>query len=416
MTQEKGQQEQQAHSDERQKEEMSFAEMFNEKETTQERLMPGQKIRAEIVRITKEWIFIDLGGKSEGALALSELVDQDGKPTVKEGDTIDVYFLAVERNEKIFTTKIGGTAVRAHLEEAFHSGIPVEGTIQKEIKGGFEVRIGGTRAFCPYSQISIRKIEDNSQYIGQQFSFKIVEFREHGKNIIVSHRKILEEQRQAQKEELRETLQVGQNIKGIVTSIRNFGAFIDVGGIEGLIPASEIGWDRISDIHSVLETGQEVEVVIKSLDWDKDRFSFSLREALPDPWASCTLKEGSAVMGTVARLVDFGAFVTLTPGIDGLLHISSLGGGRRINHPREVVQPGQSLEVRIDSIDLEKKRISLSLPKTDEPLKRAEKKKNKQPQENDMREEFRRFREVENKNQGKSMGTFADLLKQKIKE
>ncbi|MBI5556136.1 MAG: 30S ribosomal protein S1 [Deltaproteobacteria bacterium] len=395
---------------------MSFAEMFNENESTQDHLEPGQKIRAEIVRITKEWVFIDLGGKSEGALALSELLDKEGNPTVKEGDSIDVYFLTVERNEKIFTTKIGGAAITAHLEEAFRSGIPVEGTIQKEIKGGFEVKIGGSsRAFCPYSQISLRKVSDNEQFIGKQYSFKIVEFRENGRNIIVSHRKILEEQRAEQREQLKETLEPGQTVKGVITSIRDFGAFVDIGGIEGLIPISEIGWGRVTDIHSTLEEGQTVEVAIKKLDWDQDRYSFSLRETLPDPWDTSVLAEGTTVTGTVARLTDFGAFVTLAPGIDGLIHISALGHGRRINHPREAVRQGESLEVRIDAIDREKKRISLSLPQSEESLKAAEKKKTaKKPREDDMRDEFNRFKETDGGKKEKSMGTFADLLKNKL--
>jgi small subunit ribosomal protein S1 len=394
-------------------EEMSFAEMFKETEGVQNHLVPGQKVRAEIVRITKDWVFIDLGGKSEGALALAELLDSEGKPAVKEGDAIDAYFLAVERNEKIFTTRIGGAAVNAHLEEAFLSGIPVEGTIQKEIKGGFEVKIGGGRAFCPYSQMGLRKITEGAQFIGQHFSFKIIEFRDNGKSIIVSHRKILEEQRAVQRETLKSVLQVGQTVKGVVTSIRDFGAFVDIGGIEGLIPISEIGWDRVTDIHAVLQEGQGVEVAIKSLDWDKERFSFSLRETLPDPWQTCNLTEGSSVTGTVARLADFGAFVTLAPGIDGLLHISALGGGRRINHPREVVRQGQSLEVRIDAIDREKKRISLSLPQSGEEVVKVEKKKAKKPERDEMREEYQRFKETGGDRKGKSMGTFADLLKSK---
>ena len=214
----------------------------------------------------------------------------------------------------------------------------MEGTITKEIKGGFEVKIAGsTRAFCPYSQVSLRKTSDNEQYIDQQLSFKIIEYKENGKNIIVSHRKILEEQRAVQKEELKETLEVGQTVSGVITSIRDFGAFVDIDGIEGLIPISEIGWGRVTDIRASLDEGQQVEVAVKKLDWENDRFSFSLRDTLPDPWDSCTLQEGTTMTGTVARLTTFGAFVTLVPGIDGLIHISNLGGGRRINHPREVV-------------------------------------------------------------------------------
>ena len=246
-------------------EEMGFAAMFEESEPSLGRLEPGQKIEAEIIRISKEWVFLDLGGKSEGTLALSELLDEEGKVTVKEGDRLEVYFLTVERNEKIFTTKIGGAAAKAHLEEAFHSAIPVDGTVTKEIKGGFEVKIGSIRAFCPFSQMGLRKITDNDQYIGQQFSFIIIEYKENGRNIIVSHRKILEEQRAEQKEALKETLEVGQTVPGMITSIRDFGAFVDIGGIEGLIPVSEMSWGRVSDVHSVLEEGQKVEVAVKKL-------------------------------------------------------------------------------------------------------------------------------------------------------
>lgn len=398
--------------------EMSFAEMFQEAESAGEHLSPGQKVKAAIVRIGREWVFLDLGGKSEGTLALAELLDEEGKPTVKEGDAIDVYFLGVERNEKVFTTKIGGSPGRAHLEDAWQSGIPVEGTVQKEIKGGFEVKIGGARAFCPFSQMGLHKIADNAEYIGRKLVFRIVEYKENGRNVIVSHRRILEEERQRQKEALRESLEVGQIVDGTVTSIRDFGVFVDIGGIEGLIPVSELAYGRVEDIHAVVEKGQPVRVMIKKLDWDNDRFSFSLRETMPDPWQSADLHEGTTVTGTVARLVDFGAFVTLAPGIDGLIHISHLGGGRRINHPREVVRQGQELEVRIDSIDREQKRISLSLPQQHEEEEKEEKtvrrRKNKPGREDAMADEYQRFRETRKDGKAASMGTFADLLKGRI--
>ncbi|MCB2181394.1 MAG: 30S ribosomal protein S1 [Desulfobulbaceae bacterium] len=392
---------------------MGFAEMFDASEATLDRLEPGQKVEAEIVRITKDWAFLDLGGKSEGSLALSELVDDKGEVSVKEGDKIEVYFLSVERNERIFTTKIGGSAAKAHLEEAYRSRIPVDGTVTKEIKGGFEVKIGGSvRAFCPFSQMSLHKVSDTEQFIGQQYPFQIIEFKENGRNIILSHRKILEEQRAEQKEALKETLEVGQIIPGEITSIREFGAFVDVGGIEGLIPISEISWGRTTDIHGVLEQGQKVEVAVKKLDWDKDRYSFSLRDTQSDPWNSCTLQEGTVMTGTVARLVDFGAFVTLEPGIDGLIHISNLGGGRRINHPREVVLEGEAVEVRIDNIDTDQKRISLSVPQI-EAKKQGKKKKKKEP-EDTMQQEYQRFKAGGGSKES-SMGTLGDLLKKKLK-
>lgn len=396
----------------------SFADLLEASFTDSKQLEPGQKVQAEIVRISGGWIFIDLGGKSEGSISTEELRDNEGNLSVKEGDTIEVYFLGVERNEKIFTTKIGGAASKAHLEEAYRSGVPVEGTIKKEVKGGYEVSIAGNvRAFCPYSQLDIKRAGEPEQYLDQLFSFQIIEYKENGRNIIVSRRAILEEERQELKEKMRETLEVGQTVKGTITSIRDFGAFVDIGGLEGLIPISEISYGRISDIHSALEEGQQVEVAIMKLDWENDRFSFSLKETLPDPWDTCQLQEGTILTGTVARLMDFGAFVTLAPGIDGLVHISNLGAGRRINHPREVVKEGDGLEVRITSIDLENKRISLSLPEQeteDKPTGKMKSGKQRRGAQDDNRDEFKKFQKQAASKETRPMGTLGDLLKAKM--
>ena len=399
--------------------ELSFAEMMNETPVELDFHEPGEKVSAVVVRISKDFIFLDLGGKSEGVLAASELLGEDGNLTVKEGDTVEAYFLTVERNEKIFTTKMSGAAAQAHLAEAFRSQIPLEGTVTKEIKGGFDVKIGAVRAFCPFSQMSLRRVEDTSQFVDLQLAFKIIEYKENGRNIIVSHRVILEEERQEKKEELKTTLQEGMTVTGTITSIQPFGAFVDIGGIEGLIPISEISWGRVEDIHAILEPGQQVEVAALKLDWDNDRFSFSLKETLPDPWQTVSEKfeEGINYTGIVARLADFGAFVTLAPGIDGLVHISNLGGGRRINHPREVVQQGEELEVRIDSIDPEEKRISLSVPHIDkEKAKRKEQftKKKGGQERDDNKADYQRFVDKKKKKPSGSMGTLGDLLKAKM--
>ena len=394
----------------------SFAKMFEASFSEYEKLEPGQQIEAEIVRITKEWVFLDLGGKSEGALASSELIGDDGIISVKEGDTVAAYYLANEHGQKLFTTKVGGAAARAHMENAFNNGIPVEGEVKQEIKGGFEIRIGeSVRGFCPYSQIALRRVNDPDSLIGQTFNFRIIEFKEAGRNIILSRRAILEEEQQELKEKLKDVLEVGQMIEGEVTSIRDFGAFVDIGGVEGLLPISEISYSRIKDIRTVLEEGQRVEVAILTLDWEKDRFSFSLKDTLADPWdtVDSLLVEGKCVTGTVARITDFGAFVTVVSGIDGLVHISNLGAGRRINHPREVVTEGAEIEVRIDSIDAENKRISLSLPnverKKQDILAQKRAANQKEP---DLREEFQQYSKGKKaKKTSSSMGTFADLLK-----
>ena len=395
----------------------SFAEMFQETAaSTKERLRPGQKIEATVVRIAREWIFLDLGAKSEGAVAKNEFTDAEGNLTVAEGDRVQVYFLSEKNNERLFTAKVSGGAVAGHLDEACQNGIPVEGTVTGETKGGFEVRFSGSvRAFCPFSQMEMRRIENAEEYIGKKFAFRITKFGEHGKNIVVSRRALLEEERAQQKEGLQESLAVGQTVKGVITSIRDFGAFVDIGGIEGLIPVSEIAWGRIEDIHERLAVGQEVSVTVLKLDWDQDRYSFSLKDSLPNPWEEIggMFPEGSVVTGKVVRLTEFGAFVSLAPGIDGLVHISKLGAGRRISHPREVVQVGDALEVKIDSVDAEKKRLSLSLPL---PAKaeggeaaKAGGKKDKGAGEGENRDDFRQYI-AEKKKDAKPMGTFADLF------
>ncbi len=386
----------------------SFAEMFEGETPAADHFKPGDKVEAEIVRITDRWIFLDLGGKSEGCLEAEELKDRDGNLQAAEGDSIRAWFLRMENGEMIFTTRMSGSASKAHLLEAFQSGVPVEGVIKKEVKGGFEVMIaGGVRAFCPYSQIALRRVEDTESYVGGELSFQIIEYKENGRNIILSRRHILEEEKAKQKEELRQTLEKGQRITGTVTSIRKFGAFVDIGGVEGLIPASEISHDHVTDIHSALEVGQRVEVAVMKLDWENDRFSFSLKDTLPDPWDNLTFQEGSCLEGRVVRLADFGAFVNLAPGIDGLIHISKLGAGRRINHPREVVKTDDLLEVCIDGIDRENKRISLSLPNP------AEEQKQESKPEQAEKEMYKKYQQ-KTKKEKESMGTLGDLLKDKF--
>jgi small subunit ribosomal protein S1 len=345
--------------------EESFAEMFEKSFKKQGRLEPGQMVEAMIVKITADWIFLDLGGKGEGYLDRKEMVNEAGALTVKEGDTVRAYFASSDGNEMHFTTKIGsGPGKQTQIEDAWNSGIPVEGTVVKEMKGGFEIRIGGSvRAFCPFSQMGTRRDEPSSELIGRALSFKIIEYGENGRNIVLSRRPILDEEKRNKKESLKETLKEGMKVRGKVTSLQKFGAFVDIGGVEGLLPVSEIAWTRTEKPGDVLSAGQDVEVIIKKLDWEHDRLSFSLKDALPDPWANAAdlFPIGSYHRGTVSRLAPFGAFVTLKEGIDGLIHISKLGAGRRINHPREVVKEGQAVEVQVEAVDAANRKLSLAL-------------------------------------------------------
>ena len=340
----------------------NFASLYEQSLSQMGPLDPGQLIETTIVSISNDCIFLQLSGKSEGVLDRAEMTDPDGNVTVKEGDTIKAFFLYAKNGEMHFTTKISGDkAGKAVLAEAFESGIPVEGTVEKEIKGGFEIRIGETRAFCPFSQMGMKRIENPQEYIGQQLTFKILEHSEKGRNILVSNRAILEEEREKQMELLKKTLKKDMVVKGTIKSSQNFGAFVDIDGIQALLPISEISRSRVDDIHSVLSAGQEIEASIIKLDWRNERITLSMKALLPDPWdeAPAKYKRGSKHTGTVARMTDFGAFVSLEPGLDGLVHISELKGDSWDNNPRTNLKKGQEITVQIKNIDVGKKRISL---------------------------------------------------------
>lgn len=386
--------------------EESFAEMLEQSMGSQGgRLTPGQKVTARVLKVGAEWLFIDTGHKGEGVVELKEFLDPDGNTTVREGDTISVYFLSSSRGEMRFTTMLGGGAQgNAQLEEAWQSGVPVEGVVEKEIKGGFEVKLAGaTRAFCPFSQMSLRRIQNPESVIGTRLAFRITDYTERGRNIVVSRRVLLEEEQRRLREEARSSLSEGMTVGGTVTSLRDFGAFVDLGGIEGLIPISEVGWSRVNDIREVLSEGQQVQVVIKVIDREKDRISLSLKDAQPDPWekAAQIFKDGTFHSGKVSRLAQFGAFVTLCDGVDGLIHISRLGGGKRINHPREVLKEGDTIEVKVESFEAGNRRISLSLAG---PAKAAA----------EEEETVARFRDRAGE-ASEGMGTLGDLLSARSK-
>jgi small subunit ribosomal protein S1 len=360
-------------------EEENFGEMLDRSFVAPTRYEPGRKVSARVVKVTPEWVFLDLGRKGEGVLAAKELQDGEGAVTVKEGDTLEAYFVSSDGSEMLFTTRVaGGTAGSTVLEDASNSGIPVDGVVLKEIKGGYEVRLaGGARAFCPHSQMDLPRSGSQEERVGKHAAFRITKYGENGRNIVVSRRALLEEEEERKTREVMATLTEGMVMKGTVTSVREFGAFVSVGPIEGLLPISEIGYDRVEDIQSVLSVGQEVEVAITRLDWANRRFSFSLKKTLADPWETAVgrFPAGSLHMGKVARLAAFGAFVSLGGGVDGLLHISKLGGGKRIRNAGEVLRAGQQIEVRVDSVDPVKRRVALSLPAaegTDAPEEEAE--------------------------------------------
>jgi len=353
-------------------EEESFAELLEKSGSPLRRLEPGQKIRSKVISISDGLVYVDLGGKSEGVIDLKEFTGQDGSLHVQDGDEIEAFYVSLQEGGRVLTTKINGYSALSlnAIRDAFDADLPVTGEVKREVKGGFEISVGGVRCFCPFSQIDLRGGREGGIYLGQSFPFKVLEFEEDGRNIVVSRRAVLEQEKKAMRESLKRTLTVGMEVNGTIRSLQNFGAFLDIGGIDGLLPVSEIAWGRTERPQDMLSVGQEVKVKIISLDWESNRLTLSMKQMQQDPWMTSAERYpvDSRVQGTIVRLTAFGAFVNLEPGVDGLIHISNLGAGRRINHPREVVEVGQLIEAYVVDVDATNRRLSLSVqpkPKMD---------------------------------------------------
>ena len=383
----------------------SFEELLNETSLKPQHFSAGERLDAVIVKITEEWIFLDLGAKSEGYLDKKELLDENGNLTVKEGDPITAYFVSSRHGEKLFTTKLlTSKSVDDFMFKAYQNQIPVEATVEKEIKGGFSVRINqNVSGFCPYSQMDVRRIDDVTAYVGKKFEFIVAEYSEKGRNIILSRRPLLEKIEQEKKAALKNSLQKGMTVGGAVTSVQKFGAFVDLGGIQGLLPVSEMGWGRVEDPKVLYSPGDKVEVVIINLDWENNRITLSAKASLPNPWDGFVRKypEGSLLKGKVSNLTNFGAFVSLEDGVEGLLHISKLARGKKIKHAGDVIKTGEEIEVKIEKIDRENKKISLDLAGSDKDTSSP-------GDENDFRNYISKS--------PKAMGTLGDVLKKSGKK
>ena len=331
----------------------------------------GDKVSGRIVSFGDESAFVDLGGKSEGVIPLHELTDADGERTVSIGEEIEA--LVVGTGDDGVVLRVRGSVSRgptapAELAQAHAHGLPVEGTVTGVIKGGVEVTVAGVRAFCPISQLDDRFVADATSFVGQHLSFRITRLEEgRGRvNLVLSRRALLEEEKQARAAEVRATLAPGKVLRGTVTSLASYGAFVDLGGLEGLLHVSQLGHSRVAHPQDVLSVGQEIEVQVLEIKPDakgQERISLSRRSLVRDPWHDevARLTPGTRRTGRVARLETFGAFVELAPGVDGLLHVSEMGGGKPIRHPREAVRPGDTIEVTVKSVDVERRRIALGL-------------------------------------------------------
>lgn len=325
----------------------------------------GAKVEGSIVQIHDHEAFVDCGFRSELPIALDELKDGEGQLNYQVGDRITAHVQKGPDGPKLTMAINVREAGREALREAFESGTPIEGKVGDTNKGGFSIDLGGTRAFCPFSQIDVRRADDPTIFVGKSFKFKILEISDDLRNVVVSRRALLQANREEQASETRANLELGAALEGTVTRLVPFGAFVDIGGVEGLVHISQISFQRVGDPSDVLKEGQTVKVKVMEIQnlgqGRSERISLSIKALASDPWPSSAgdLTPGTDVDGKVTRLVDFGVFVELLPGIEGLIHISELAN-RRIIHPREVLNEDETISVRILDVDLDRRRISLS--------------------------------------------------------
>jgi small subunit ribosomal protein S1 len=339
-----------------------FAAMF-EASVKAKRFDKGQTLEGLIVGIGPEVAFVDVGGKGEATIEIAELKDENGQLEVAVGERIQATVVSTVGGITLSRRLIRGAASDRQLEGAFRSRLPVEGKVEREIKGGYEVRIGRSRAFCPFSQIDTMRTEP-AAHIGRVYEFRITEYSEGGKNIVVSRRALLEETQRASAAEARQSIVAGAVIKGRVTSVLNFGAFVDLGGgVQGLLHVSEMGWARVSDASNIVKPGDEITVKVLRVDEDKQKISLGLKQLMDDPWtaAGATYSVGQVVTGRVTRVAEFGAFVELEPGVEALAHASTFAPTGRADGWTTLIAPGMTGSFEILSIDLEKKRIGIAL-------------------------------------------------------
>lgn len=350
--------------------EISFEELLKASlETSGRKVRPGERISGIISKVGKDTVFIDLGGKSEGIADISEFLDGKGNLTVKPGDRVEMRVASVKDGIHLTKAmKVPGVDALDILREAKENLIPVEGKVSGLTKGGFEIDLSGIRAFCPLSQIDLAFTEKPEEHLAARYPFRILEIKEKGKNIIVSRRVLLEEEQVKRGKETLERLEPDLECEGKVTKLTRFGAFVDLGGIEGMVHISEISHGRISHPSEVLKAGQPVKVKVLKIESDKEgkpKISLSIKALEPDSWQKgLGFEEGEIIRGKVSRLMDFGAFVEVAPGVDGLVHISEISYERHC-HPSQFLREGDFVEVLVLGIDPETRRISLSIKEAD---------------------------------------------------
>ena len=339
-----------------------FAAMF-EASVQAKRLDQGEFVEGKIVAIGPEVALVDVGRKGEAVMSIAELKNADGEIEVKLGDLVQAMVVSTQGGLTL-SRRLGRSAASdQQFEAAFQGALPVEGKVEREVKGGYEVRVGRRRAFCPISQIDARGA-DPTGHVGHVYQFRIIEYKEDGANIVVSRRALLEDEQRANAAKLRDKIVVGAVMTGRVASVREFGAFVDLGaGVQGLLHVSEMAWSRVSNPAEMVKAGDEITVKVLRVDDGKQKISLGLKQLSADPWSRVgeVYKVGQRLPGRITRVAQFGAFVELEPGVEGLAHASTFEPTGRSGGWAGQVSAGVTGTFEILSIDLEQKRIGVAL-------------------------------------------------------
>ncbi len=328
----------------------------------------GDKISGRVISIGKDTVFVDTGSKIDGVVDKAELIDKEQNLEIEEGDVLELYVVRLSDDEIRLSKAVSGIGGFQMLKEAYEKAVQVEGKITETCKGGFRVEILQRRAFCPISQVDLNYVEDASEFVGKTLNFIITTFEANGKNIVLSRRVLLEQEQEKSRKAFYETLSVDSLLEGQVTRVMPYGIFVKLSdGVEGMVHVSELGWSKAANPEEVAAVGDHVRVKVIGIEPDKKpgqlKISLSIKQLTEDPWNSVDqrFQVGAKIPGKVIRCANFGAFVEVAPGIEGLVHISEMSYTQRILKPEDVVSAGETVSVMIKDIDPEKRRLSLSI-------------------------------------------------------
>jgi small subunit ribosomal protein S1 len=345
-----------------------YEEMLAMYEDTLKEIEEGEIVRARVIRVTDNAVILDVGFKSEGSVPKDEFTDPD---ELKSGDEVEVFLERLEDEEgRVVLSKKKADFLRVwdKIKQAHEEDDEVPGILKRKIKGGVTVDLMGVEAFLPGSQIALRRVPNVDDLIGNKYSFKIIKLNKRRRNIVVSRRVILEEERENKKKYLVKELMVGQVREGVIKNVTDFGAFIDLGGLDGLLHITDMSWGRVGHPSEIVDIGDTIDVKVLDIDWDRERISLGLKQLLPYPWKDVAGKYpvGSRVIGRVVSITNYGAFVELEKGVEGLVHVSEMSWTRNIKHPSQIVSIGDEIEAVVLKVDRDDEKISLGMKQIEE--------------------------------------------------